>query len=190
MTPKSLLRNPAAASPLSDLVTGRFEPVLDDPAAAQRAEAVRRIVLSSGKVAIDLEASPSRKETASVAIIRVEQLAPFQHTAIRQAVERYPNADEIVWLQEEPQNMGAWTYMEPRLRGLLDREVRYIGRPERASPAEGAAQLHAMEQARIVAAAFVEPDKADPGPIDQATNGSNGSRKNQAGARRAAKSRS
>jgi 2-oxoglutarate dehydrogenase E1 component len=156
MSPKSLLRNPAASSPLVDLVNGGFSPVLPDPLADGREEAVTRLVLCSGKVGIDLDASPLREESPAVAVARVEQLAPFQKTAIRNVITKFPNLREIVWLQEEPRNMGAWTYMEPRLRALIEERfpVRYIGRPERSSPAEGALDLHQEEQARIVAAAF------------------------------------
>lgn len=155
-SPKSLLRNPAASSTLADLTNGTFQPVLDDPLSVDRREKVSRLVLCSGKVAIDLDASPERPGATSVAITRVEQLAPFQQSALRTTIERYPNLAEIVWLQEEPRNMGAWTFMESRLRALTRGElpINYIGRPERASPAEGSAELHSREQARIVAAAF------------------------------------
>ena len=203
MTPKSLLRNPLASSSLQDLASGTFKPVINDPLAADRADEVTRLILCSGKVAIDLEASEERKDARQVAIARVEQLAPFQHTAIRQVIATYPNLAEIVWLQEEPQNMGAWCYMEPRLRELTNSAlpIRYIGRMERASPAEGSAALHSEEQSRIVAAAF-----ADVPPVARAAakrgNGrsrssdGNGSRKEEATlsepavSRKGAKSRS
>ncbi len=160
MTPKSLLRNPAAASPISDFTSGRFQPVLDDLVRSKEPEKVTRVVLCSGKVAIDLESSDLREAAENVAVVRIEQLAPFQRTAIQQVLDRYPKAVEYTWLQEEPRNMGAWTFMEPRLREMLDgTEVNYVGRPERASPAEGAAQLHSLEQARIVAAAFADAPK-------------------------------
>src|SRR5262249_29834828 len=96
-----------------------------------------------------------------------------QQTALRQTLSRYPNLVEVVWLQEEPQNMGAWTYMEPRLRKLLKDELgngdmlRYVGRPERASPAEGSADLHALKQGQIVADAFADA----PAPVAKKTNG-------------------
>ncbi|MDP9368097.1 MAG: 2-oxoglutarate dehydrogenase E1 component [Chloroflexota bacterium] len=155
MTPKSLLRHPLAASPMEDLTSGTFRPVLDDPRAADRRDAVTRLVLCTGKVYVDLDASPER-EAENVAVARVEQLAPFQNTALRSVIDAYPNLTEIVWLQEEPRNMGAWGFMESRLRELVDNAlpVRYIGRPERASPAEGSADRHAEEQSRIVAEAF------------------------------------
>jgi 2-oxoglutarate dehydrogenase E1 component len=166
MTPKSLLRNPLAASPLEDLATGTFRPVLDDPLTDGRENDVTRLVLCSGKVAVDLESSPLRAESTRVAVARVEQLAPFQQTALRQTLSRYPNLAEVVWLQEEPQNMGAWTFIEPRLRKLVAEllgdadKLSYIGRPERASPAEGSADLHALNQGKIVAAAFADAPEA------------------------------
>ena len=90
MTPKSLLRNPLASSDLAEFTQGTFRPVLDDPAVADAPENVTRVVLCSGKVAVDLEASPLRAETGNVAVLRVEQLAPFQHTAIRTVLEQLP----------------------------------------------------------------------------------------------------
>ncbi|MDQ3514770.1 MAG: 2-oxoglutarate dehydrogenase E1 component [Chloroflexota bacterium] len=192
MTPKSLLRHPLAASAPAAFLDGTFRPVLDDPGTADRLDEVRRLVLCSGKVAIDLEESPDR-DTAGVAVARVEQLAPFQNTALGAVVERYPNLAEIVWLQEEPRNMGAWSFMEPRLRGLVEDRlpVRYAGRPERASPAEGSADQHAEEQARIVRGAFAAIVASGPAAVPgqdgrpatngaasgvetPATNGSNG----------------
>ncbi len=159
MTPKSLLRHPMAASPLSELSSGTFRPVIDDPRAASRRDEVTRLVLCSGKVAIDLDSSPERDEATHVAVARVEQLAPFQNTALRAVINTYPHLAEIVWLQEEPKNMGAWTFMGPRLRELVEDRlpVRYIGRPERSSPAAGSADQHAEEQAGIVQAAFASP---------------------------------
>ena len=156
MTPKSLLRHPFAASPLADLSSGTFRPVIDDPRAADRRAAVTRLVLCSGKVFVDLEASDARAQAEGVAVVRVEQLAPFQNGALRTVIEGYPNLAQIVWAQEEPRNMGAWTFMEPRLRELTGGKlpIRYVGRPERASPAEGSADRHAEEQARIVSTAL------------------------------------
>jgi 2-oxoglutarate dehydrogenase E1 component len=158
MTPKSLLRNPAASSSLSGFTSGTFMPVLDDTLVDADRAKVTRVVLCSGKVAIDLQASPLREQANGVAIIRIEQLAPFQHTAIRTTLAGYPKLREIVWLQEEPRNMGAWSYVEPRLRELTGDKlpISYIGRPERASPAEGSLYIHNEEQARIVEAAFAD----------------------------------
>jgi 2-oxoglutarate dehydrogenase E1 component len=181
MTPKSLLRHPMAASPIADLATGTFQPVLDDALRAEGRDEVTRLVLCSGKVIVELEASDLRADSRNVAIARVEQLAPFQTTAIRTLLERYPNLTEVVWVQEEPRNMGAWSFMEPRLRDLLTQierhlPVRYVGRPERASPAEGFADWHAAEQLRIVTEALS-------GASSPEGAGANGHRKTRASSR-------
>ncbi|MDI3341300.1 MAG: hypothetical protein QJR03_12295 [Sphaerobacter sp.] len=158
MTPKSLLRHPAAASLPAELAEGRFQPVLDDAEAAARRDEIARVILCTGKVYVDLIASEARKAGAPVAIVRVEQLYPFPEEELRRVLESYSAAREVVWVQEEPANMGAWTFMEPRLRRILgpDLDLRYIGRPERASPAEGFHEVHVIEQGRIVAEAFAE----------------------------------
>jgi 2-oxoglutarate dehydrogenase E1 component len=137
---------------------------------AEAPEKVRRVVLCSGKVAVDLVASTLREETPEVAIVRIEQLAPFQNTAIRTVLANYPNAQELIWLQEEPRNMGAWSFMEPRLRELTGGQIplAYLGRPDRASPAEGSLYIHNEEQARIVEAAFANV----PAPSNGGANGS------------------
>ncbi len=180
MTPKSLLRHPLAASPIEELASGTFRPVLEDPRRAEAPAGVTRLVLCSGKVAVDLEGSEGRA-AANVAVARVEQLAPFQNGALRAAIGRYPNLAELVWVQEEPRNMGAWSFMEPRLRELLTQmgqplPVRYVGRPERASPAEGSAERHAAEQGRIVAAAFADAASVEERTVADAaaTNGAGG----------------
>ncbi len=158
MTPKSLLRHPRAGSSLADLAEGGFRPVLDDAGAAGRREAVERLVLCSGKVAVDLTTTAlERAEQVDwVAVARLEQLYPFPRAALEAVIAGYPNLREIVWAQEEPRNAGAWGYVAPRLGQLLagDLALRYLGRPERASTAEGSADVHAWEQARIVEAAF------------------------------------
>jgi 2-oxoglutarate dehydrogenase E1 component len=191
MTPKSLLRNPAASCELKELSAGTFHPVIND-AINQNRDEVTRLVLCSGKAAIDLDASDERATSTNVAVARVEQLAPFQKTALRKTLGLYPNLREIVWLQEEPKNMGAWTFMEPRLREMAgDIPVHYDGRPERASPAEGAADLHATEQARIVSAAFAGAPAmpARSAPRNGARSETNG-RMAKAGLKKTARSRS
>ncbi len=155
MQPKSLLRLPQAACRLQDLVQGRFQQVIDDPrmGTPAAAAAVRRVVFCTGKVYYDLLA---KGPGADVAIVRVEQLYPWPQDAVAAIVDRYPNIEDVVWAQEEPKNMGAWTFVWPRLRVSTGNalELRYVGRPERASPAEGYASDHAEEQARIVAEAL------------------------------------
>jgi 2-oxoglutarate dehydrogenase E1 component len=164
MTPKSLLRHPRAMSPMRELAEGRFQPVLDDPTARQRPDDVTRLILCSGKVYVDLVTSQFAATASHVAIVRVEELYPFPGDELAAILRQYPSARDVVWLQEEPKNMGAWTYMQPRLQPLLNgRTLRYIGRPERASPAEGFAEMHEQEQARIIAEAFAGvPEPAVP----------------------------
>jgi len=149
MQPKSLLRLPAATSTLEELASGAFKPVIDDPAAAERREQVQRLVFCTGKIYYDLLAAGDRP--ANVALIRIEELAPWPR-AIGELVDLYPNVEEVAWAQEEPKNMGAWTYIHPRLRASIGTmtTLRYIGRPERSSPAEGYKATHDTEQARIV----------------------------------------
>jgi 2-oxoglutarate dehydrogenase E1 component len=161
-TPKSLLRNPLAASSLRDLAEGHFQPVLADALEREidptQRDAVRRLILCSGKVAVDLVGAAQKQPAMArvVAVARVEQLYPFPEREIERLFASYRNAREIVWLQEEPRNMGAWSYIEPHLRDMLPASatLRYIGRPERASVAEGDADMHLREQARILDEAF------------------------------------
>jgi multifunctional 2-oxoglutarate metabolism enzyme len=151
-TPKGLLRLPAAASRLDDLTEGSFEFVLDDPQASERAADIKRLVLCSGKVYYDLESHDRREAAESVAIARVELIYPFAKAQIRELIERYPNLEEVVWVQEEPKNMGCWPAMALRVPELVPEgvELRYIGRPERASPSEGYPAAHRSEQERII----------------------------------------
>ncbi|MDQ6670598.1 MAG: 2-oxoglutarate dehydrogenase E1 component [Chloroflexota bacterium] len=151
LTPKSLLRNPLAASRASDLIEGGFEAVLDDPSAQKHPNRVRRIVLCSGHIWAELEADQRRARMDSLAVVRIEELYPFPRQELADLFETYHQAREVIWLQEEPRNMGAWTFVEGRLEELLEgRRLRYVGRPDRASPAEGWAEAHASEQARII----------------------------------------
>lgn len=152
MTPKSLLRHPLASSHASDLVDGRFEAVIDDARAARHPNRVRRIVLCSGHVWVDLESDPRRNDADEVAIVRIEELYPFPKDAVLDILDKYAHAEQVVWLQEEPENMGAWWFVERQMRGV--RELCYVGRPERASPAEGWAETHTAEQRRIVSEVF------------------------------------
>jgi 2-oxoglutarate dehydrogenase E1 component len=156
LTPKSLLRHPAVASAPQELAEGRFMSVLDDLEARARAREVRRLVLCSGKVYVDLISSERRAAARDVAIVRVEQLYPFPEVALRDALTGYTQIEEVVWLQEEPENMGAWEFVRPRLEALLGRRVplRYIGRARSASPSEGSAAWHQLNQKALVEQAF------------------------------------
>jgi 2-oxoglutarate dehydrogenase E1 component len=155
-TPKGLLRLPDASSDLSDLTDGRFQFVLDDPRAPERAAEIKRLVLCSGKVYYDLENHDRRDAATAVAIARVELIYPFAKNQIRELIAAYPNLTELIWLQEEPRNMGCWSVMCRRLPDLVPDgvEFRYIGRPERASPSEGYPAAHRSEQERIVLTAL------------------------------------
>ncbi|MBI4539139.1 MAG: 2-oxoglutarate dehydrogenase E1 component [Gemmatimonadetes bacterium] len=151
-TPKSLLRHPLATSRAQELARGRFQRTLDDAAAASRREHVTRLILCTGKIYYDLRGSEDGRYADRVAIARIEELYPFPGEGIGQILERYPALEEIVWTQEEPRNMGALAYIEPRLRCAAPDHVtlRYVARSDRASPAEGRAYDHAREQERIV----------------------------------------
>lgn len=152
MTPKSLLRHPKAMSPLSELASGAFFPVLDDPSVAHRREEITRLVLCTGKLYYDMETHPERQSLTHVAIARVEEMYPFPGEALETLVASFPNLKGVVWAQEEPTNQGALSYIGPRLRSVVPRKIplKPVARPERASPAEGKAKDHLMEQQRIV----------------------------------------
>ena len=159
MTPKSLLRHPKAGSSLSDLSDGRFYRVLDDASASDRRNQVERIILCSGKVYVDLVGSVTPEQAPHVAVIRIEELYSFPADELVAILAGYPNTREVVWMQEEPQNMGAWTYVAPRIKSLLapDTQFSYVGRAPSASPAEGSQSDHAEEQERIINNAVYSP---------------------------------
>lgn len=154
MTPKSLLRHPMVASPPRDLANGSWQPVIDDTQTQH--DRVRRVVLCSGKIYVDLLSGSLRNDNPEVAIVRVEQLYPFPGDTLEQIFAGYLNLEEIVWAQEEPQNMGAWAFMRLRLGELLNDRwpIRYVGRSRNASPAEGSAARHALTQKAIVEQAY------------------------------------
>ncbi len=158
MTPKSLLRNPLVASSLSELANGHWQPVIDDIDA--KPDAIHRVILGSGKIMLDLMTSKQRADHPEVALIRVEQLYPFPSEDLAPIIERYTNAGEIVWAQEEPENMGAWEFARPLLTDLLDGRLpghlplHYLGRPRSSSPAEGSSAAHSFNQAALIEQAF------------------------------------
>jgi 2-oxoglutarate dehydrogenase E1 component len=154
-TPKSLLRLAASFSPIEELTAGSFRAVLDDPDVSDR-RSVERVILCSGKVCYDLKAAREQGTDVPTAIVRLEQLYPFAAEEIRRILDAYPSARDFVWAQEEAQNMGAWTFVLPRLIRLLPRGVRlrYAGRVPSASPATGNANVHKRELADLLAAAF------------------------------------
>jgi 2-oxoglutarate dehydrogenase E1 component len=154
MTPKSLLRLPQATNRIEHLSESRFFPVLGEPRVD--VDTVTRLILCTGKIYYDLVGHPSREGEDRLAVGRVELLYPFPQGQILELIEMYPNLDEVVWVQEEPRNMGARAFMSPRLLQILPEGLRfgYIGRPERASPGEGYPAAHIGEQSRIISTAL------------------------------------
>ncbi len=149
-TPKSLLRAKAASSSLDDLTKGQFEPLLDDPRVADR-DAVTRLLLCTGKIFHELNGHADRVKHPELAIGRIEQLYPFPREELLALYESYPNLETVQWVQEEPRNMGAWSFVTRRIERLLPIEAfGYVGRPARASVSEGYPQTHQLEQVRVL----------------------------------------
>ena len=156
-TPKGLLRHPLVASPAKLLAESSWQSVIDDPELPADRKKVENLLLCSGRIYVDLVTSDLRKDNPDDAIVRVEQLYPFPRQAIEEIVESYPHLQSVIWVQEEPLNMGAWEYMRPRLRELLTRDslpLIYVGRPESSSPAEGSSTLHRINQQALIEQAF------------------------------------
>jgi multifunctional 2-oxoglutarate metabolism enzyme len=153
-TPKAPLRMVQSRSPVDDLARGSFEEVLDDPTITDP-QAVRRLVFCSGKICWDAVAERDRRN-APAAIVRVEQLYPFPMDALLALLDRYPNARDLVWLQEEPENMGAWHFVEARVWRIKERgyDLRHVARVESGSPATGSAAIHAQELADLMEDTF------------------------------------
>lgn len=166
MSPKSLLRHPKAQSAVQDLTEGGFRRVLDDPFIDDPSR-ITRLLLCSGKVYYDLIAQREAVSRNDLAIVRIEQLHPLPVDAIREVLERYENASEIIWTQEEPANAGAFRYMQAKLWDELEVEVEYIGRPECASPAVGSSKIHEREQMQILEEAIGEAPSDDESSSDK-----------------------
>jgi len=160
-TPKSLLRSPRAVSTASEFAHGRFEALLDDPSTRDDPARTERLILCSGRVYYDLlEARAAQvQDPATVALVRIEQLYPWPDDALSALIERYSRATCVTWVQEEPANMGAWTFVRERIRSVLrpDQQLRYAGRPESASPATGSMRIHRIQLAELLDAAFARP---------------------------------
>lgn len=153
MTPKSLLRNADVASNGLEFSEGAFHSVLEVDTTGENDNAVTRLVLSTGKISIDLYQAHKKLENAeAIHLARVEEIYPFPEDRLTDIIQRYPNLKEIVWVQEEPKNMGAWSFMEPRIRKLISNSIslQYVGRRRRSSPAEGDPIVHRKDQARII----------------------------------------
>ena len=153
MTPKSLLRAEACVSSIADFTKGRFHEILPGPLLGTP-EQVERVIFCTGKVYYDLLAYRQTENRTDTALIRVEQLYPLHEAALKEAVAPFANAKKFIWCQEEPRNMGAWSFISPRLAAILHTHLTYAGRGEAASTAVGALALHKMEQRQLVEEAF------------------------------------
>ena len=153
MTPKSLLRSEQASSRTEDFTSGGFSEILGSPEVGP-AERVKRVILCTGKVYYDLLNYREAEKITNAAIVRVEQLYPLAEKKLHEMIRQFPKSAKLIWCQEESQNMGAWSFIEPRLRAMFGREVGYAGRNASASPAVGALALHKREQACLIAEAF------------------------------------
>ena len=165
MTPKSLLRLPDATSTVAELADGSFERVIDDPTLPGDRDAVTKLVLCSGKVYYDIATHEDRAGAPHIAVARVELLYPFPEAELVELLESYPNLERVVWVQEEPRNMGARAFMRRRMAKILPERLSYdyVGRQLRAAPGEGYSAAHKREQARIVRVALdFEKDRLDP----------------------------
>ena len=154
MTPKSLLRHKEAVSAIDELAEGSFQTVIDETDGLN-AEAVKRVVLCSGKVFYDLRAARRERGIADIAIIRIEQMYPFPRVDLLEVMSRYENVEDVVWLQEEPKNQGVWYAMQSRIRAVVQRHkvdvfLRYVGREPSASAAAGYSALHLREQEKFI----------------------------------------
>ncbi|MGM9481221.1 2-oxoglutarate dehydrogenase E1 component [Roseateles sp. NT4] len=158
MTPKSLLRAKDATSPLSDFTKGEFKTVIGEQDAAIVGDKVKRVIVCSGKVYYDLVKARAEKKSNDVAIVRVEQLYPFPHKAFAAELKKYPNATDIVWCQDEPQNQGAWFFVQHYVHENMTegQKLGYAGRPASASPACGYAHLHQEQQKALLDQAFAK----------------------------------
>jgi len=157
MTPKSLLRLPDASSHIDEFTRGGFLPVIPEPDEASiDAAQVERIIVCSGKIYYDLLAQQKKVDQPRIPILRLEQFYPFPGKQLAEALARFPGASEVSWVQEEPENMGGWPFLQPRLIKLVapDHSINYVGRPLSASPATGSHTIHQMEQQKIVRDAF------------------------------------
>ena len=157
LTPKSLLRSPAATSRVEAFTQGCFQPVLDDPVWSLRRGEVERVLLCSGKVYYDLMEYREDLDLSGVAIVRVEQLYPWPGEQLGQVLHAYDAADSVFWVQEEPANMGGWTFVRERIQDLIlpSQKLGYAGRPHAASPAVGSRRLHLEQQRTLIDTAFL-----------------------------------
>ena len=156
-TPKGLLRHPLVASSSQELTTGSWQRIIDDSNLPGEKKDVKNLILCSGRIYVDLVASDLRKENHDDAIVRVEQLYPFPKQELEDLLTQYPSLERVIWVQEEPLNMGAWNYLRSRLRQLTEDyrlQLHYVGRPESSSPAEGSSTVYRINQQELIEQAF------------------------------------
>jgi 2-oxoglutarate dehydrogenase E1 component len=150
-TPKSLLRHPEAISPLAELAEGGFQPLLDEPG-NRSADKITRLVFCSGRIYYDLVRARNENKWESIALIRLEQLYPFPDIELKALLTRYAQAMELIWVQDEPRNQGAWRFMAHHLRQYSGLPLHYAGRPESSAPATGIAGQHKVQLEAIIEA--------------------------------------
>jgi 2-oxoglutarate dehydrogenase E1 component len=155
-TPKGLLRHALTASAPGEFTAGGWQRVIDDQSLPGEKKDVKNLTLCSGRIYVDLVTSDLRKDNPDDAIVRVEQLYPFPQKELEEVVMEYPNLERVIWVQEEPLNMGAWNYVRPLLRQLVENRLtlHYVGRPESSSPAEGSTTLYRINQQSLIEQAF------------------------------------
>jgi 2-oxoglutarate dehydrogenase E1 component len=160
-TPKGLLRHPLAASTVGELAEGSWQPLIDD-VEVDKPKSITSLILCSGRIYVDLAGSELRKNIRNVAIARLEQLYPLPKEALESLIHEYPNLERLIWVQEEPLNMGAWDYLRPRIRQLVDEQIaiHYVGRPESSSPAEGSSTVYRANQQALIEQAFKFDEQA------------------------------
>jgi 2-oxoglutarate dehydrogenase complex, dehydrogenase (E1) component, and related enzymes len=158
---KGLLRHPLVASTAGELADGAWQSVMDD-IEVEDPKSVTSLMMCSGRIYVDLVASQLRKETPNIGLTRLEQLYPFPKEALENLLERYTNLERLIWVQEEPLNMGAWNYLRPRLRQLTEDRypLHYVGRPESSSPAEGSSTTYRANQQALIEQAFKFDEQA------------------------------
>jgi 2-oxoglutarate dehydrogenase E1 component len=160
-TPKGLLRHPLVASTVSEIVEGSWQSLIDD-VDIDKPKSITSLILCSGRIYVDLVVSTLRKDARDIAIARLEQLYPFPKESLENTLHQYPNLERLIWVQEEPVNMGAWNYLRPRLRQLTDDQlpIHYVGRPESSSPAEGSSTAYRANQQALIEQAFKFDEQA------------------------------
>ncbi len=161
-TPKGFLRHPLAASSPSQLANGSWQSLLEEPAAKRKDKTIKNLILCSGRIYLDLVGDEQRQNSKNTAIVKVEQLYPFPLQALEELLNQFTALEKVIWLQEEPMNMGAWDFVRPRLKQILGEQLSlyYVGRPESSSPAEGSSTLYRINQKALIQRALKFEEQA------------------------------